>query len=171
VWFKPNALREDGNGWLSGVGDDLVGKAWEGMREGKMVAKIPQIRMRLMPRAETIVRRGHPWVFDESIREANREGETGELVVIYDRHDKFLAVGLLDIDSPIRVRILHRGKPQRIDGEWFRLRMEEALALRDGVADEKTTGLRLINGENDGLPGLVLDRYEGVLVLKLYTST
>jgi len=54
--------------------------------------------------AEARVRGGHPWIFADSIREQNREGEAGELAVIYDRNDTFLAVGLFDPDSPIRVR-------------------------------------------------------------------
>ena len=61
-----------------------------------------------------IVRGGHPWVFAQSVRAQNRDGETGELAVIFDRKDQFLAVGLFDPDSPIRVRILHAGKPQAI---------------------------------------------------------
>ena len=60
------------------------------------------LRLRITATAESIVRSGHPWLFADSIHEANRAGETGELAVIYDRKDKFLAVGLFDADSPIR---------------------------------------------------------------------
>ena len=49
------------------------------------------------------------------MRSQNREGEAGELAVIFDRKERFLAVGLYDPDSPIRVRILHTGKPRAID--------------------------------------------------------
>lgn len=115
------------------------------------------------------MRGGHPWVYSESIREQNREGASGELAVIYDRKDKFLALGFYDPDSPIRVRILHVGKPVTIDGNWWRTRLAATIERRHGVADELTNGLRLINGESDGWPGLVLDRYDGTLVLKLYT--
>src|SRR5580658_7419362 len=75
----------------------------------------PSLRLRITAAAETIVRGGHPWVFAQSVREQNRDGQTGELAVIFDRKDEFLAVGLYDPDSPIRVRILHAGKPQPID--------------------------------------------------------
>ena len=77
--------------------------------------KTPALRLRLSSAAESIVRGGHPWVFAESVRRQNRPGITGELAVIYDRHDAFLAAGLFDPDSPIRVRILHAGKPQTVD--------------------------------------------------------
>ena len=116
------------------------------------------------------MRSGHPWVFSDSVLESNRAGQTGELAVIYDRKDRFLAVGLFDPDSPIRVRILHAGKPQTIDHAWWQARLEQALARRRDLFDAQTTGYRLIHGESDGWPGLVLDRYDTTLVLKLYTA-
>ncbi len=129
-----------------------------------------RLRLRLTNTAETIVRSGHPWLFADSIREQNRAGQTGELAVIFDRNDKFLAVGLFDSDSPIRVRILHAGKPQTIDSIWWKAHLEKALARRAKLFDATTTGYRLIHGESDGWPGLVLDRYDTTLVLKLYTA-
>ncbi len=104
------------------------------------------------------------------MREQNRDGASGELIVIYDRRDKFLAAGLFDPDSPIRVRVLHVGKPQTLDAAWWAARLNAAVRRRDGLFDAATTGYRLINGESDGWPGLVLDRYNTTLVLKLYTA-
>ncbi len=132
--------------------------------------KTPALRLRLAAAAESIVRGGHPWVFATSVRQQNRPGKTGELAVIYDRHDKFLAAGLFDADSPIRVRILHVGKPQPIHRAWWRQHLAQAQARRAGLFDERTTGFRCINGESDGWPGLVLDRYDATLALKLYTA-
>ena len=129
-----------------------------------------RLRLRVTPTAETAVRSGHPWVFSDSVLESNRTGGLGELAVIFDRKDKFLAVGLFDPDSPIRVRILHAGKTQTIDAAWWQARLAQTLARRGGLFDATTTGCRLIHGENDGWPGLVLDRYDTTLVLKLYTA-
>lgn len=129
-----------------------------------------RLRLRLTATAESIVRAGHPWVFADSIREQNRAGVTGELAVSYDRNDKFLAVGLFDADSPIRVRVLHAGKPQTIDAAWWQARLAQPLARREKLFDAQTTGHRLIHGESDGWPGLVLDRYAATLALKLYTA-
>ena len=129
-----------------------------------------RLRLRITAAAETAVRSGHPWVFSDSVLELNRTGQTGELVVIYDRKDRFLAMGLFDPGSPIRVRILHAGKPQTIDRAWWQARLEQALARRRDLFDAQTTGYRLIHGESDGWPGLVLDRYDTTLVLKLYTA-
>jgi len=132
--------------------------------------RIPQLRLRVTAAAESILRAGHPWLFAESIRDQNRVGELGELAVVFDRNDRFLAVGLFDPESPIRVRILHAGKPQTINRDWWAARLEQTLARRQDLFDEGTTGFRWINGESDGWPGLVLDRYDRTLVLKLYTA-
>ena len=120
--------------------------------------------------AESILRGGHPWLFAESIREQNRAGKLGELAVVYDRKNEFLAVGLFDPESPIRVRMLHAGKPQILDATWWQSHLDQALAKRQGLFDEQTTGYRWINGEGDGWPGLVLDRYDTTLVMKLYSA-
>ena len=126
--------------------------------------------MRVTATAETILRSGHPWLFAESIREQNRDGRTGELAVIYDRKDRFLAIGLFDLDSPLRMRVLHAGKPVTIDRAWWRENLSKAIRRRANLFDERTNGFRWINGESDAWPGLVLDRYDTVLVLKLYTA-
>jgi 23S rRNA (cytosine1962-C5)-methyltransferase len=130
----------------------------------------PRLRLRITAAAQSNLRSGHPWLFADSIREQNREGESGELAVIYDRKDRFLAVGLYDLDSPIRLRVLHIGKPQTINRDWWSARLEQSLARRKGLFDNQTTGYRWINGESDCWPGLVLDRYDSTLVLKLYTG-
>ncbi|MCE2827295.1 MAG: class I SAM-dependent rRNA methyltransferase, partial [Verrucomicrobium sp.] len=92
----------------------------------------PRLRLRLSPAAETAVRRGHPWVYAERLRDRNREGLPGELAVVYDRNDRFLALGLYDPDSPIRLRVLHAGKPVTVDDAWWRARLAAAIARRAG---------------------------------------
>jgi 23S rRNA (cytosine1962-C5)-methyltransferase len=130
----------------------------------------PSLRLRVTAAAENRVRAGHPWVFAQSVRGQNRPGTTGELAVIFDRADLFLAVGLFDALSPIRVRVLHAGKPQPLDPTWWRQHAANALAFRRDLFDAQTTGFRCINGENDGWPGLVLDQYDATRVLKIYTA-
>ena len=116
------------------------------------------------------MRSGHPWLFANSVREQNRPGEIGELALIFDRTDKFLGVGLFDPASPIRVRLLHVGKPVKIDLGWWKQCALAAFEKRRNLFDENTNGYRLINGESDGWPGLVLDHYADTLVAKIYTS-
>jgi 23S rRNA (cytosine1962-C5)-methyltransferase len=127
------------------------------------------LRLRVTAGAESVLRDGHPWLFAQSVREQNRTGNAGELAVIYDRKDRFLALGLFDPYSPLRVRVLHLGQPEEINLAWWSARLRQALGKREGLFDAQTTGYRWIHGESDGWPGLVLDRYERTLVLKLYT--
>ncbi|MFM2197745.1 MAG: hypothetical protein RLZZ505_1177 [Verrucomicrobiota bacterium] len=131
-----------------------------------------RLRLVLFPRAETAVRSGHPWVYADSVKSQNREAETGELAVMYDRKDRFLAIGLYEADSPIRVRILHCGKPAAIDRDWWREKAHACLLKRESaVLREGTDGARLINGESEGFPGLVADIYAGTLVVKIYSAS
>lgn len=127
--------------------------------------------LHVTPAAERAIRDGHPWLFDQSIRQRSRDGRSGDLAVVFDRKDRFLAVGLYDPDSPLRVRILQQGSPARIDRGWFERQISGAVARRRPLlASGTTTGCRLVHGENDGLPGLVVDRYGETCVMKLYTA-
>jgi 23S rRNA (cytosine1962-C5)-methyltransferase len=132
-----------------------------------------RIAMRVTPEAERALRRGHPWLFDRAIRHQSHDGSAGDLAVVFDRRRRFLAVGLYDPHSSIRVRVLQRGRPATIDRDWFEAKLAAAAELRvpllGGAPETATTGYRLVHGENDGLPGLVIDRYAETAVLKLYT--
>lgn len=127
------------------------------------------IAVRVTAAAERQLRGGHPWLFEGSMVQQSRAGQPGDLAVIFDRKGRFLAVGLLDPDVSIRVRILQIGHPAEIDRAWLRLRLVTAAQVRAGLPRTGTTGYRLVHGENDGLPGLVVDRYDETLAVKLYT--
>ena len=130
----------------------------------------PRLRLRVSPVAETLLRSGHPWLFADSVRGQNREGQPGEFAVVYDRNDAFLAIGLYDPGSPIRLRVLHHGKPATLDDAWWTQRLAASLTRRATLFDDRTDGYRWVNGESDGWPGLVLDRYAKSVVIKLYTA-
>lgn len=129
-----------------------------------------RIAVRVLPGAGRALGRGHPWLFSDMIREQNREGTPGDLAVLFDGKRRFLAIGLYDPLSPIRVRVLAHASPTVIDRSWLRDRLAEAIRVRDPLLRDDTTGCRLLHGENDGLPGLVLDRYDSTVVIKLYTA-
>lgn len=117
------------------------------------------------------VRHGHPWVWEQSVTSISHEGAAGDLGVLFDDNRKFVAMGLYDPDSPIRFRILHHGEPMAIDADFWGRRLDEAIARRTELsASTDTNAYRLVHGENDGLPGLVVDRYDSVLVVKLDTA-
>lgn len=129
-----------------------------------------RIALRVQPAAERAIRGGHPWLFAEAIQQQSHDGRSGDLAVIFDRKDRFLAVGLYDPHSPIRVRICHQGAPQPIDAAWMQQQLETAVALRRPLATPETNAYRLVNGANDGLPGLIVDQYADTCVVKLYTT-
>lgn len=129
-----------------------------------------RIAIRVRPQALAALRSGHPWLFDQAIEHVSHAGAPGDLAVVFDAKRRFVAIGLYDPDSPIRVKILQHGQPVRIDADFWRERLRAAARRRAPLEAEGTTGYRLVHGENDGLPGLIIDRYAETLVLKLYTA-
>ncbi len=133
-----------------------------------------RIAVRISPEAERAVRRGHPWVFESAITRQSFAGAPGDIAVIFDRKRRFLAAGLFDPRSPIRVRILQHGTPAQIDAAFFAAKLRAAAAIRAPLLrhppDRAITGYRLVYGENDGLPGLVIDRFARVAVVKVYSA-
>jgi 23S rRNA (cytosine1962-C5)-methyltransferase len=127
--------------------------------------------LRITPAGERALRHGSPWLYDTWL-EGECPGAPGDLAVAFDHRKKFLAIGLWDPTSVIRLRVLHQGSPVVIDSEWFRQRILAAQELRKPVTDSGsgiTDGYRMLNGENDGLPGLVVDRFDRTCVIKIYT--
>lgn len=124
------------------------------------------------------IRAGHPWVYDGSITRIKPPAGTdlddlraGDLAVVFDDRRRFAAVGLYDPRSPIRIRILHQGKPRSIDRDFLTERILAAARVRlDAFDESETNGFRVVHGENDGLPGLVVDRFSDCVVVKIYTS-
>jgi 23S rRNA (cytosine1962-C5)-methyltransferase len=128
-----------------------------------------RIALRVTPAAERALRQGHPWLFAEAIQSQSHAGRPGDLAVVFDGKRRFLAAGLYDPTSPLRVRLLVHGRPATVDREWYRQRLAAAVARRAPLLATDTTGYRLVHGENDGLAGLVVDRYEESLVVRLDT--
>jgi 23S rRNA (cytosine1962-C5)-methyltransferase len=128
-----------------------------------------RLAIRLTPAGQRSLRAGHPWIYDRTIVSQSAEGSPGDLAVIFDDRRRFMAIGLYDPTSVMRVRVLHAGDPVTIDRAWLRDKLIAAAAWRAPLADSGTTGYRLVHGENDGLPGLVIDRYAATLVVKVYS--
>lgn len=130
----------------------------------------PRLAVRVKPVALREIRRGHPWVYESSIVSVSDGGEAGDLAVVFDEKRRFAAIGLYDPESPIRLRVLHVGKPTTIDDSWLTTTVAAALERRRQLIERPdTNAYRLVHGENDGLGGLVADFYNGHIVVKLYT--
>jgi len=128
------------------------------------------IACRVKAAAERAIRQGHPWVYENAIVRQSQSGQAGDLAVIYDRaENQFLAIGLYDPFSPIRIRILQANSQAAINRGWFARKLAQAQALRQTLIESGTSGYRLVYGESDGLPALVIDRYDDALVIKLYS--
>ena len=127
-----------------------------------------RMAVRVTPDARRQIAAGHPWIFNESITSISHRGGVGDLAVIFDNDRNFVAIGLWDPSSPIRIRILHHGKPATIDADFWGQHIRAAVERRASIGDD-TDGYRVLNGENDGFPGLVLDRYADTFALKLYS--
>jgi 23S rRNA (cytosine1962-C5)-methyltransferase len=133
--------------------------------EGRRVA------VRATPDAVRQLRAGSPWLYDRSIVSVSHEGSAGDLAVVFDARRRFVAIGLYDPASPVRVRVVQAGAPAVVDESFWRSRFDAAVARRAPlVRSGTTTAYRVLNGENDGFPALVLDRYDRTLVLKLYSA-
>jgi len=117
------------------------------------------------------IRSGSPWLFDQAVESHKPSGTSGDLAVVFDDNRRFAAIGLWDPESPIRVKVLHVGKPVTIDDDWWRNKLQQALDVRhELLSNGLTTGFRWVHGENDGLPGLIVDQYASTVVIKLYTG-
>ncbi|MDC7998339.1 class I SAM-dependent rRNA methyltransferase [Gilvibacter sediminis] len=133
--------------------------------------KSRRIAVKLNKAGQRSVKQGHPWIFQDAIVKASPEPVTGDLAVIYDNHtDKLIGLGYFDMESSIRIKLLHSGKGADIDQDFFKTRIAAAYGSRIPLLEQKTNGYRLIFGENDGLPGLIIDVYAGVAVIKLYSG-
>ena len=119
---------------------------------------------------EQSVRRYHPWIFSGAIRKIFGNPVDGDLVEVYDNNDGFLAVGHYQPGS-IAVRILSFEEVVP-DIDFFRNKIRKAIEYRDSTGifnDPEINVFRLIHGEGDGLPGLIVDYYSGVAVIQLHS--
>ncbi len=123
---------------------------------------------------EKALLRGHPWIFSGSIENVDPgNGETiaGETAKIVDAKGEFLAWGAYSPASKIRVRVWSRDQDRKIDREFFRGRLENAIRLRRRILDfGEFNAYRLVHAESDGLPGFIVDRYADTLVVQFLTS-
>ncbi|MBI2997943.1 MAG: class I SAM-dependent rRNA methyltransferase [Deltaproteobacteria bacterium] len=118
---------------------------------------------------ERPVLNGHPWIFSGAIEKTEEDSGSTAIADVFDSRGNWLARGLYNPKSQIRVRILTREK-EEIDSFFFCRRLSQAAALREKFLSPSTNSYRLVNGEGDLLPGLVVDRYGDFLVCQFFTA-
>jgi len=111
---------------------------------------------------------GHLWIFSNELAASPRGHEPGSLVEVCDSQGMFLGIGYINPNSLIAVRLLTRQR-EEISSDFFRRRIEEALRFRKLFLPDRVS-CRLVYSEGDFLPGLIVDRYAGCLVVQLLTA-
>src|SRR5947208_2726657 len=107
---------------------------------------------------------GHPWVYHGSVLRLTSPAQDGAVVQVKDHRQRLLGIGFYNSKSKINVRMLG---PERVtvDGRFFQERIQAAWSLRQRYLPGATS-LRIVNSESDFLSGLIVDKYEDVLVLQ-----
>src|SRR5262245_9098565 len=123
----------------------------------------------LKPGRDAPVRVGHPWVFSGAIASGLEGAEPGEPVRVLSSGGGFVAAGYANPHTAIAVRVL-TVDDEPVDDHLVARRLGDALALRSAVLSPDTTAYRVVNGEGDRLPGMVVDRYGEFLVCQLLTA-
>ena len=128
-------------------------------------------RIHLLNGREKAVSRRHPWVFDGAIKEKNAAVNAGETVLLCDSKDNPLALGAWSPASQLRIRVWSFDPQEKIDREFFRRRIADAVAYRKmlGVLEDNG-GCRLIYSEADRLPGLIVDLYGNYAAIQFLSA-
>lgn len=128
-----------------------------------------QASVQLLPHKIQSIERRHPWIFSGALKRMPEEIEDGEVVSVVDKSGKTLAKGHFQHGS-IAVRVL-TFKEESIDQDFFNRRLEQAVLLRENLQLFRSDNsiCRIIHGEGDELPGLVIDYYGGVAVIQCHS--
>lgn len=125
----------------------------------------------LKPGREKSLLRRHPWVFSGAVARVTGSPQDGETVEIRSSQDGFLAWGAYSSHSQIRARVWSFNQGDQIDGSFLRRKLQKAIDLRrELIPLEATNALRLVHGESDGIPGLIVDRYADTLVMQVLST-
>ncbi len=131
--------------------------------------KYPSLILR--PGRDRSVLQRHPWVYASAIDSLGGKPEAGETVFIRNSSGEPLALAAYSPISQIRARIWTWDTEASIDRDFLTQRLQQAIDLRAQVIPASaTTAVRLVHGESDGLPGLIVDRYNDTLVLQVLTA-
>ena len=131
---------------------------------------VQPVKLELLKDLAKHLRGGHPWVYGRAIERGPSSLAAGDIVDITER-GKFVARGYFDPLSAVRVRVLTRDPSEAIGPVFWRRRIAKAVALRRAyILTDETNCTRLVHGEGDGLPGVVIDLYGKFAVIKLYSA-
>jgi 23S rRNA (cytosine1962-C5)-methyltransferase len=125
----------------------------------------------LKPGKEKSLLRRHPWIFSGAVARVQGAPAAGDTVAVTAADGRFLALAAWNPDANIRARVWSWDEAVRIDAGFFRARIETAIALRRRLLQrDAREAERLVHGESDGLPGLIVDRYADVVVMQVSSA-
>ena len=126
-------------------------------------------RLVLKPGREKSLRHRHPWIFSGAIERVEGEPGLGETVIVAAHDGTFLARAAYNAQSQIRARAWTFDERERVDAAFLRSRLAASIARRS-IVPPGSDAMRLVHGESDGLPGLVVDRYAGAAVVQILAA-
>lgn len=129
------------------------------------------VKVTLNSGREGSVLRRHPWIFSGAVKNVEGNAVDGQTVEVFTGDRRWLARGSYSSRSQIRVRILSYDLDEHIDGDFFRNRLEQAIVLRKSIPGLNTSNAcRLVYGESDGMPGVIVDQYDEWLVCQFLST-
>src|SRR5258708_4388558 len=126
-------------------------------------------RLVLKPGREKSLRHRHPWVFSGAVESVEGDPASGDTVSVVARDGAFLAKAAYCPESQIRARVWSFDANDEIDAAFLRQRLQASIERRAALR-QGSDAMRLVHGESDGLPGLVVDRYAGTLVVQILSA-
>jgi len=131
----------------------------------KKVSKMDICKIYLQPKEEIRIKQGHPWVFGNEIEKLEGTIKSGDLAYVYASNSEFIGKGYLNTTSKIFVRILSRNEDEIIDESFFRNLIEKSNQSRLDLGFSNS--YRVLFGEADGIPGLIVDKYADYLSIQI----
>ncbi len=126
----------------------------------------PAVRLKIERRSN------HPWIFQKMVEKPANKPKPGSIVEVYDRDGTWCGRGFYNGHSRIALRILSTDPDETIDAAWFARKIAAAVALRREVLklDAVSNAWRVVHSEGDGISGLVVDRYDDLLVVEFFSA-
>ncbi len=127
-----------------------------------------KVKVILKPGRTKSIRNRHPWLFSGAIEKVEGEYQPGDIVSVYSAEGELMAKGFINPHSQIRVRLL-TFQEELIDDDFFLNRLRRAYQSRNVLFSNETNTYRVVHADGDYLPGLIVDKYDRVIVVQIYS--
>ena len=126
-------------------------------------SNIPAVTLK--PGRDKTARQRHPWIFSGAIAKIEGNPQAGDVVMVVDSDNKFIAYGHYSPISQIRIRLLDWNNDTKIDDAWWYKKIRSSIERRNNIPDlADSNAIRLVYAESDFIPGLIVDKYDDFLI-------